>query len=456
MKKRIIGIFIIIMLFQIPTTKVFAASANASISVSTTNTVVGNSGTATLTISSNVAIGQVYGTFTCGGLGSKDLTYSIGPGDTPSNSRSYTIHWKAGSAGTFTCEAKGLEVGTLDVDWPSVSVSPKNITVVKQSSSGGSSSNSNSSGSKPSSNKGNSGGTTSNKKEYSSDNTLSSLGIDGYTLDPEFNKDTVEYKISVDESVEKINITAAANDKKATITGVGEKNLSSGENTIEVKVTAENGNEKVYKIIVKVEDLKPIFVKIDKEEYTIIKKNNGLIEKLDQYEEKIIKINNQDVISYQNSVTKVTLVLLKDKENKIGYYVYNEKEKSYKKYRAITIQGITLQLLESPNILDNYQKYSLKLQEEVIDFYKLDKKHKVGLIYGTNIKTGNTSYYMYDENESTLSKYFEEEIKIYQKEIEKLKNYMMIFIGSTSFIAIIIIIISLVKSKKSKKRRIKY
>lgn len=450
MKKRIIGVLIIIMLFQIPTTKVFAASANASISVSTTNTVVGNSGTATLTISSNVAIGQVYGTFTCGGLGSKDLTYSIGPSDTPSNSRSYTIHWKAGSAGTYTCEVKGLEVGTLDVDWPSVSVPAKTITVVKSSSSGGSS---NGSGSKPSSNKGNSGGTTSNKKEYSSDNTLSSFGIEGYILDPVFNKDTTEYKLLLDESVEKINVTATANDKKATVTGTGEKSLSSGENTVEVKVTAENGNEKVYKIIVKVEDLKPILVKIGKDEYTIVKKNNGLVEKLDQYEEKTIKINDQDVVSYQNPVTKVTLVLLKDKENKIGYYVYNEKEKNYKRYRAITIQGITLQLLEAPKDLDNYQKYSLKLQEEMIDIYKLDKKHKVGLIYGTNIKTGNTSYYIYDENESTLSKYFEEEIKIYQKEIEKLKNYMMIFMGCTAFIAIILIIISLVKSKKRSKKR---
>lgn len=450
MKKRIIGILIIIMLFQMPTTKVFAATANASISVSTTNTVIGNSGTATLTISSNVAIGQIYGTFTCGGLGSKDLTYSIGPSDTPSNSRSYTIHWKAGSAGTYTCEVKGLEVGTLDVDWPSVSASPKTITVVKPSSSGGGSSSSNS---KPSSNKGNLGGTTSDKKEYSSDNTLSSLGIDGYTLDPVFNKDTTEYKLSVDESVEKINVTATANDKKASITGTGEKSLSSGENTIEIKVTAENGNEKVYKLIVKVEDLNPISVKIDKEEYTIVKKNNNLIEKLEQYEEKIIKINEQEVISYQNPVTKVTLVLLKNKENKINYYVYNEKEKSYKKYRTITIQGITLQLLDSIEPLDNYQKYSLKLQEETIDIYKLEKEHKVGLIYGTNIKTGNTSYYMYDENEGTLSKYFEEEIKIYQKEIEKLKNYMMIFMGSTAFIAIIIIIISLVKSKKRKKKK---
>lgn len=456
MKKRIIFAIIMFMyFFSIPT--VDAAKVTGNISVSTTNTVVGNSGKATLTLSSDTAFGQIYGTFTCGGLGSKDLSYVANDPNSPQTSISYTINWKAGTTGAYTCQVTGLEIGTLDLDWPSVSVSPKTITVVKATSSGSSGNNSTSSGNSgsSSSNKGN-GGTTATKKEYSSDNNLSILEVEGYKITPEFNKDVTEYKLTVDEKQEKINIKAKASHEKASVSGTGEKNISSGENTIEVRVTAENGNEKIYKIIIKVEDQYPIKVKIDKDEYTIVKKNNNLIEKLEYYEEEIIKIDNQDVIAYTNKTTKITLVLLKDKNNKINYYIYNKENNTYSEYKYIKIQNITLQLLDSPYKLDHYKKYPLNLQDKKIDIYKLNKKDKVGLIYGTNLKTGNTSYYVYDELEETLSKYYEEEIKVLEEEIKTLKNYLMIFMGVVSFFVILIIIISLVQNKKKKRRKYTY
>ncbi len=302
----------------------------------------------------------------------------------------------------------------------------------------------------------NSGGTTNNNsttkevKEYSSDNALASLSVDGYDIEPKFNKDTLEYKLFVDEKVESIKINAKAKDSKAEVKGTGDVKLSPGENTLEIKVIAENGNEKVYKLIVMVEDKNPIHVKIDNKEYTVVKKNNNLIDKLDGYEEITIKIDNQDVVAYKNKKTNVTLVILKDSDNKLGYYVYNDNEKSYKKYRFITIGNVVLQLLDANEVMDHYNKYKITIQNEDIDIYKIKKNYKVGLIYGTNIKTGNTGFYVYDENENTLSKYNEEEFLLYKKDIKKLKSYLMIVLGSVSLIAIVIIIISLVKSKKRK------
>lgn len=446
MKKRIIGIFILSFFLGLPKMLVYAeATATASISVSTSSTVVGNSGTATLTISSNEPIGQIYGTFTCGSLGDKDLVYVAS--DSPSKSKSYTINWKAKSTGTYTCSVKNLEIGTLEtISFLKPSVTSKTIKVISASTGGSSSSGSSGSSS--------GGGTTSSKKEYSSDNALKSLSIEGYDLDPKFSKDTTEYKLTVDQSVEKLKINATANDSKAKVNGIGEVNLSNGENTFEIKVTAENGNEKKYKIIVTVEDLNPISVKIGEADFTIVKKNNDLIKPLDYYEETILTINEQEVIAYENTNTKITLILLKDKDNNIGYYIYNKEENTYQKYRYITVQGITLQLLDTDQTLDHYHKYSLEFQDQTIDFYKIKKSHKIGLIYGTNVKTGNTSFYMYDQNEETLSKYYDEEVKIYQEEVQTLKSYMMIFMGVISLIVIIIIIVSLIRSKKKKKRNI--
>lgn len=455
MKKRIISILILIVTMFVPQYYVSAASASASIKVSTSNTVVGNSGTATLTISADVPIAQVWGTFSCGGLGKQDLSYSAT--SSPGKSKSYTINWKAAKTGTYTCEVTGLEVGILDGSdtgaWPSVSVSPKTIKVVSAStqkpSGGGTSSSGNSSSGGNSSN----GGTTADKPTYSSDNNLKSLSIDGYELTPKFDKNTIEYKLTLDQSIEKIKINASANHEKAKVNGTGEFSLSNGENTFEIKVTAENGNEKKYKIIVMVSDLNPIKVKVGEEELTIVKKNNDLIPKLEYYDEKTITIDNQEVVAYENTNTKVTLVLLKDTDNKINYYIYNKNENTYTKYRYITIGGVTLQLLDNKNNLENYKKYDLELQDEKIDFYKIKGSHKVGLIYGTNVKTGNTSYYVYDKNEETLSKYYDEEINIYKNKIDDLKNFIMILIGSISFVAIIIVVKSLKKKKMINKSR---
>ena len=62
LKKRIkLGLFLLLTVFSQIQNVNADASVSANITVSTTSTVVGNSGTATLTISSNEHIGQIYG-----------------------------------------------------------------------------------------------------------------------------------------------------------------------------------------------------------------------------------------------------------------------------------------------------------------------------------------------------------------------------------------------------------
>lgn len=352
----------------------------------------------------------------------------------------YTFSFTAKSVGTATITV--LAIDTADFDTDGAFSGAKSVTlnvVAKSISSSGSSSS----------------GTTAEKKEYSSDNTLKSLSIDGYELEPAFDSGTAEYKLTVDQSVEKIKINATANHEKASVAGAGEVNLSSGENTIEVKVTAENGNEKVYKLIVTVEDLNPIKVNVGNEEFTIVRKNNDLIEPLAYYEEVTINLNDQEIVAYENTNTNVTLVLLKDSDNNIGYYIFDKVKNTYTEYRYISVGGVTLQLLDTDEKLENYTKYTLELQDQKIDYYKIKGSHKVGLIYGTNVKNGNTGYYVYDKNEETLSKYYDEEVKVYQDQVKELRSYLMILLGGISLISIVIIVISLKRSKRAKRNKYK-
>lgn len=424
MIKNIKYFIVIVFMFFVAKADVFAGSL--SIWASASNVVVGQN----VTIS--VRVNNLAGKFNV--VSSNSSVLAGGVNGSWLENDTYTFQFTAKSVGNVTVTATAVdEVGDFDTNGVFQGSKSVTLNVVEKSIS--------------------SGGTTAEKKEYSSDNNLSSLSIDGYQISPEFNKDVVEYTLTVDESVEKINVVAKASDDKASVTGTGEISLSSGENTVEINVIAENGNEKVYKILVTVEDQNPIKVKIGKEEFTVVRKNNHLIDLLEGYEETTVKIKDQDVVAYINSNTNVTLVLLKDKDNKIAYYVYNSLDNSYSRYRSITVQGVTLQLLDAPTLLEHYKRYSLKLQDQTVDYYKLKESHKVGLIYGTNIKTGNTGYYVYDQNEETLSKYFDEEVKLYQNEIKEIKNYLMIFMGVVSFVAIVVIVISISRGKRKKRGR---
>ena len=95
---------------------------------------------------------------------------------------------------------------------------------------------------------------------------LSSLGVTGETISPSFDKDTLSYTVTVDSDTDKATITATAEDDRSTLTGTGEKDLTYGSNQFEVKVTAEDGTEKVYTVTIERElssDVKLSDLKVD-------------------------------------------------------------------------------------------------------------------------------------------------------------------------------------------------
>ncbi len=77
-------------------------------------------------------------------------------------------------------------------------------------------------------------------------NYLSDLKIDGANI--EFDKNTYEYDITVENNITELTVLATAEDSKSEITITGNNDLKVGENTIEVTVEAENGSTRVYKV----------------------------------------------------------------------------------------------------------------------------------------------------------------------------------------------------------------
>ena len=80
----------------------------------------------------------------------------------------------------------------------------------------------------------------------SSNNYLTSLNVEGYTLSPEFDKQTLEYTINGEVEADSIKISAILDDERASVSGAGNVKIKSGENNLRIDVSAENGTVRTY------------------------------------------------------------------------------------------------------------------------------------------------------------------------------------------------------------------
>ena len=281
-------------------------------------------------------------------------------------------------------------------------------------------------------------------RTYNKNNYLKSLSVSGYNID--FDKDTLEYNINLEPGTEKINITAVVEDNTATVKGTGEVDVSEGINTINIIVTAENGNERIYKIIASVEEKDPIEVLIDKKKYRVVKKEN-LISDREGYKRTTVKINKFDIPALYNEITKVTLVGLKDEEGNIKYYSYNTKNGEYKAYNEFVFDLMNLYIHEKKN--SKYSKTNIKINDREVIAYKLDGINDYYLIYATNTSTGHEGYYLYDTKENSVQRYDTALLESLTKEKDKYLN-VVIVLSCVCFLCMLFLLVEINRDSKRK------
>lgn len=156
---------------------------------------------------------------------------------------------------------------------------------------------------------------------YSANADLKSLGVDGFEITPAFNKDTLEYALTVENNVTSVNVSALRADNTASVSGAGTIQLSEGLNVVTIVVTAQKGNQKKYVINIERKELDPINVSVDNVSYTVVRKAE-LLEIPTYYEASTITIDGEEVPALYSEITKYTLVGLKDEDGKIELYRY--------------------------------------------------------------------------------------------------------------------------------------
>ena len=439
--KSIKKIIIFIFAFILWTNNVSATSL--SIKSSASSITKGRSITITSLISADSGIYTTTGTVKCTGAGvnsSVDLSYE--DLNTANKSKSFSLTIKPTTSGTITCSSSNVRIRELaqekeyQLSDKSISITVKEPAVIPP-------------------------------KEYSKNNYLKSLSVGGYDIS--FDKDTLEYSIEVGNEVEKVKINAQTEDSKASVSGTGEREVSEGNNKLEVRVEAENGNVKTYVINVIVKELDPINVKIGSEEYTVIRKEDVLTV-LPNYQKTTVNIDGDDVLAYYNEITKFTIVGLKDSKGVANYYIYDDGE--YTLYKEYTSNGITLYLTGKDINIDNYDETTFNYNNDKLNAYKLsdnslikktyaldvDELKNYYLFYAINVNTGEENLYKYDPLEGTVQRYdpsIIDLLDVYKENADR--NFILFIIASALLvlIAIIKLIMIIINKNKDKSLKIK-
>ena len=310
---------------------------------------------------------------------------------------------------------------------------------------------------------------TQNVKPKSSNSYLSSLTIDGYELDSKFNKETLEYSVSVKEGTEKIKINAQLADSSAKVNGVGEVVVSEGINKFEIVVTAENGSKRVYKLNVTVLEYKPIKVIVDGEELTVVRKRKDLPVISDYFEEKEIIILDNKIEGYYNDTLKYEVVGLKDSIGEIRYYIYEDGK--YTLYNEQVFNGKVLRVIDKEleggykktnfyynnTKIDSYQEVKVNI---IKNTYALDNNEITGnnfyLFYAINLETGKEELYQYDSVEKTIQRYNTLILDMYKEQSDKYYLYLLCSILVLGVVIITFSIILISMNKRNKRRKIEF
>lgn len=351
MKTKKIGIVIFIIIITM-LSKVYAAGS-FSVSASSTSIYVGN--TTTLTIKTSDCAGK----FTVTSSNSSVATVSSSSVWVDGTT---TVTITAKANGTANIVVMTQDVSDIDLNdvkgskSVTVTVSTKQTSISNNTSSAKPNT---STSSKPSS----SNASTSNKvnnKTNTQTSVQSTLGNNAYLrefrvdipgITPDFNKNTFNYALTVEESVNNLNVTAVPEDSKASVSISGNTNLNLGENIINVKVTAEDKKTtKTYTInVTKVQD---------------VQKSNAFLQNIIVTDIEMSPSFSKEIFEYDlGSVTldRITLSAFAENENATVQIEGNENLVIGENLIKITVTS------ENGNVNKTYTLKVIKEEENIVE-----------------------------------------------------------------------------------------
>lgn len=240
-------------------------------------------------------------------------------------------------------------------------------------------------------------------------------------LNPAFNKDITTYNVTVENSVEKVLINAAAEEKGANVAYGGSTKMKVGDNQRWVTVTAPNGTQKKYTINIKrlapdevISDpntptVNPYEVKIGEQTWVLVSEYTDEI-KLGGFTVASAMINEFELPVLKSETTGEIVVFarLVGEEGKTAYFTFNSLTGEFKEYRLYNAAAGTIVLLpfESNLVLPNgYYKANATVGAYNIEVIKYnDAVFADFVIVYAQSSLGNKEYYRIDLKDNSVQR----------------------------------------------------
>lgn len=321
-------------------------------------------------------------------------------------------------------------------------------------------------------------------------NTLSSLEVENYKISPDFNKNTVNYTLTVKKDVTSVKINATLDSDKSSFNkGYGPRtvNLTYGVNTILIKVTSESDSTKTYTVKVTREDdrssnnyLKSLNVSSGDFEFNKKTQNYSFTVQNEVTSIKVLAVAEDE----KSTISGAKTYNLKEGLNKINIVVTaeNKQTRTYTLQVTRIVKNIIkevnnkLESLEISNYQINFDPettiYNLTIENESsLDIIPnvQDSTSSVVVNGNENLKDGSVIKLVVTAVDGSTKEYIinisKNELEI-QKDDKKDDNNIVkvnknrklqIIIGVSSFLIIIVVVVlfSIMGIKRSLKKRAK-
>ncbi|MBP5416363.1 MAG: cadherin-like beta sandwich domain-containing protein [Clostridiales bacterium] len=189
----------------------------------------------------------------------------------------------------------------------------------------------------------------------SSDATLSALSIGSFKMEPEFDPGIFEYSVVVSKNITDVAVTGVAYNVKSTVTVEGGSDLQIGNNTVLVRVVAEDGEAvNVYTINIYRSDSLLV-------EGIELEDNTGKIFEFVQLPESLVipanfyqstcMVNGKEVPCFRRDGVLSVLIYVYTAGGEPGLYVYNQETGTMRRYepgKMLLRSSLILTVAEKP------------------------------------------------------------------------------------------------------------
>lgn len=251
----------------------------------------------------------------------------------------------------------------------------------------------------------------------SSNNSLKSLDVSPGTLSPAFAAGTTSYAVSVGMDIDKLTVSAAPADSKATLTVSGNESLLYGDNAVKIVVTAENGDKKTYTITVNRAAPSPTpspsptpaaTVSLPDGIYSVVDPPadmpipGGFYSTLDT-------IGGQTVTAFKALKGDLTLFYLVMEGGDAGFYYLDPSSSEYKPFLALILPAMSYPVLSPENsvtVPEGYSATTIELGGDMVPAWQLTDGTSADqyLLYLMNDE-GEKDFYIYNQTSGLLSLY---------------------------------------------------